>query len=39
MSHEVHELDIAPTFKSKANKKQYCFNETVKDNIQETKQP
>lgn len=29
-------LDKAPTFKSKANEKQYCFNETVKDNIQET---
>jgi len=28
-------VDKAP-FKSKANEKQYCFNETVKDNIQET---
>ena len=28
-------LDKASTFKKKAHKKQYCFNETVKDKIQE----
>ena len=28
-------LDKAPTFKKKAHEKQYCFNETVKDKIQE----
>ena len=27
--------DKAPTFKKKAHGKQYCFNETVKDKIQE----
>ena len=28
-------LDKAPTFKKKAHDKQYCFNETVKDKVQE----
>ena len=30
-------LDKAPTFKKKAHEKQYCFNETVKDKIQEAR--
>ena len=29
-------LDKALTFKKKAHEKQYCFNKTVKDKIQET---
>ena len=28
-------LDKAPTFKKKAHDKQYCFNDTVKDKVQE----
>jgi len=28
-------LDKAPTFKKKAHEKQYCFNGTVKDKVQE----
>jgi len=30
-------LDKAPTFKKKDHKKQYCFDETVKDKIQEAR--